>query len=95
MLPQSITEWLPNLINGCTVGAGHFNQLEIPDQANAMIESFLRHYVCRRKGVIPAQEPAAADRPSTGLPYCLLRRGPLAGRLSKKLAPITGWAQAA
>jgi pimeloyl-ACP methyl ester carboxylesterase len=38
MLPQSITERLPNLLNGCTVGAGHF-------QANAMIESFLRHYV--------------------------------------------------
>jgi hypothetical protein len=44
-LPQSITERLLNPINGCTVGAGHFNQLEVPDQANAMIESFLRHYV--------------------------------------------------
>jgi pimeloyl-ACP methyl ester carboxylesterase len=45
MLPQSITERLQNLVNGCTVGAGHFNQLEVPDQVNAMIEAFLRHYV--------------------------------------------------
>jgi hypothetical protein len=28
----------------CVV-AGHFNQLEVPDQVNAMIEGFLRHYV--------------------------------------------------
>jgi pimeloyl-ACP methyl ester carboxylesterase len=45
MLPQSITERLPNVVSGCTVGAGHFNQLEVPDQVNAMIEAFLRHYV--------------------------------------------------
>ena len=44
-LPQSITERLQNLVNGCTVGAGHFNQLEVPDQVNAMIEAVLRHYV--------------------------------------------------
>jgi len=40
-----ISEWLPNVVNGWTVGAGHFNQLEVPDQVNAMIEGFLRHYV--------------------------------------------------
>jgi hypothetical protein len=45
MLPHSITGQLPNLVNGCTVGSGHFNQLEVPDQVNAMIEGFLRHYV--------------------------------------------------
>jgi pimeloyl-ACP methyl ester carboxylesterase len=45
MLPQSITGRLPNVVSGCTVGAGHFNQLEVPDQVNAMIEAFLRHYV--------------------------------------------------
>jgi pimeloyl-ACP methyl ester carboxylesterase len=45
MPPQSITERLPNVANGCTVGAGHFNQLEVPDQVNAMIEGFLLHYV--------------------------------------------------
>jgi pimeloyl-ACP methyl ester carboxylesterase len=45
MLPQSITERLPNVVSGCTIGAGHFNQLEVPDQVNAMIEAFLRHYV--------------------------------------------------
>jgi len=40
-----MSKWLPKAINGCTVGAGHFNQLEVPDQVNAMIEGFLRHYV--------------------------------------------------
>ena len=35
----------PDLEVGITVGAGHFHQLEVPDQVNAMIEGFLRHYV--------------------------------------------------
>jgi pimeloyl-ACP methyl ester carboxylesterase len=43
--PHLVSEWLPNVVNGWTVGAGHFNQLEVPDQVNAMIEGFLRHYV--------------------------------------------------
>ena len=43
--PQRMAEWLPTVVNGQTVGAGHFNQLEVPDQVNAMIEAFLRHYV--------------------------------------------------
>ena len=40
-----MSQWLPNVAHGITVGAGHFNQLEAPDQVNAMIESFVRHYV--------------------------------------------------
>jgi pimeloyl-ACP methyl ester carboxylesterase len=40
-----MSQWLPTVVHGWTVGAGHFNQLEVPDQVNAMIESFLRHYV--------------------------------------------------
>jgi pimeloyl-ACP methyl ester carboxylesterase len=43
--PQSIMERLSNFVSGCTVGAGHFNQLEVPDQVDAMIEAFLRHYL--------------------------------------------------
>jgi pimeloyl-ACP methyl ester carboxylesterase len=43
--PPLIAERLSNIVNGCTVGAGHFNQLEVPDQVNAMIESFLQHYL--------------------------------------------------
>jgi pimeloyl-ACP methyl ester carboxylesterase len=31
----------PDLQVGTTVGAGHFHQLEVPDQVNAMIERFL------------------------------------------------------
>jgi pimeloyl-ACP methyl ester carboxylesterase len=31
----------PAVAAGRTVGAGHFNQLEVPDQVNAMIERFL------------------------------------------------------
>jgi hypothetical protein len=43
--PHPVSEWLSNVVNGWIVGAGHFNQLEVPDQVNAMIEGFLRHYV--------------------------------------------------
>jgi pimeloyl-ACP methyl ester carboxylesterase len=32
----------PNILIGQTLGAGHFNQLEVPDQVNAMIDRFLR-----------------------------------------------------
>ena len=43
--PHLMTQWLPTVVNGWTVGAGHFNMMEAPDQVNAMIEGFLRHYV--------------------------------------------------
>jgi len=43
--PHIMSQWLPHVVNGWTVGAGHFSQLEVPDQVNAMIEGFLRHYV--------------------------------------------------
>jgi pimeloyl-ACP methyl ester carboxylesterase len=43
--PHLVAQLLPGAINGMTVGAGHFNQLEVPDQVNAMIEAFLRHHV--------------------------------------------------
>jgi pimeloyl-ACP methyl ester carboxylesterase len=36
-----LQELCPQLIVGRTVGAGHFNQLEVPDQVDAMIERFL------------------------------------------------------
>jgi pimeloyl-ACP methyl ester carboxylesterase len=32
----------PHVMIGQTVGAGHFNQLEVPDQVNAMIERFMQ-----------------------------------------------------
>jgi len=32
----------PHMLVAQTLGAGHFNQLEVPDQVNAMIEQFLR-----------------------------------------------------
>ena len=31
----------PNVRTGQTVGAGHFHQLEVPDQVHTMIERFL------------------------------------------------------
>ena len=43
--PQQMSESLPDVVTGWTVGAGHFSQLEVPDQVNAMIEAFLRHYL--------------------------------------------------
>ena len=34
-------ELCPQAILGRTVGAGHFNMLEVPDQVNAMLSRFL------------------------------------------------------
>jgi pimeloyl-ACP methyl ester carboxylesterase len=31
----------PEMVVGRTVGSGHFSQLEVPDQVNAMIARFL------------------------------------------------------
>ena len=39
---MTLREHRPDIIVGQTLGAGHFNQLEVPDQVNAMIEQFLR-----------------------------------------------------
>jgi pimeloyl-ACP methyl ester carboxylesterase len=43
--PHLMSQWLPTVVHGGTVGAGVFSQLEVPDQVNAMIEGFLRHHV--------------------------------------------------
>lgn len=43
--PHLMSEWMPAVVNGWTVGAGHFNMLEAPGQVNGMIEAFLRHHV--------------------------------------------------
>jgi pimeloyl-ACP methyl ester carboxylesterase len=43
--PHLMSQWLTGVVNGWTVGAGHFNMMEVPDQVNGMIEGFLRHYV--------------------------------------------------
>lgn len=43
--PPLLSAAVPQVITGQTVGAGHFNMLEVPDQVNAMIEQFLRHNV--------------------------------------------------
>jgi pimeloyl-ACP methyl ester carboxylesterase len=37
-----LRELCPHVMIGQTVGAGHFNQLEVPDQVNAMIERFMQ-----------------------------------------------------
>src|SRR5215510_10585567 len=36
--PHLMAQWLPTVVHGWTVGAGHYNQLEVPDQVNAMVE---------------------------------------------------------
>ena len=43
--PHLMSQWLPHVVNGLAVGAGHFFHLEVPDQVNAMIEGFMRHYL--------------------------------------------------
>ncbi|MEO7131552.1 MAG: alpha/beta hydrolase [Dermatophilaceae bacterium] len=39
--PAPLRDLLPHLVTGQTVGAGHFLQLEVPEQVNAMIDRFL------------------------------------------------------
>jgi pimeloyl-ACP methyl ester carboxylesterase len=34
-------EMFPDILYGKTVGSGHFCQLEVPEQINAMIDRFL------------------------------------------------------
>lgn len=36
-----LQELCPRWVNGQTIGAGHFHQLEVPEQVNAMVERFL------------------------------------------------------
>jgi pimeloyl-ACP methyl ester carboxylesterase len=36
-----LQELCPQVVTGQTVGSGHFNQLEVPDQVNAMLERFI------------------------------------------------------
>jgi pimeloyl-ACP methyl ester carboxylesterase len=43
--PHLMSQWLPTVVNGWTVGAGHFNMMETPNQVNSMIEGFLRHHL--------------------------------------------------
>jgi pimeloyl-ACP methyl ester carboxylesterase len=43
--PDVVSELMPHVVNAQTVGGGHFNQLEAPDQVNLMIEAFLECYV--------------------------------------------------
>lgn len=39
--PADLRSACPTITIGQTVGAGHFNQLEVPEQVNAMIEQFM------------------------------------------------------
>ncbi len=43
--PSALRAAIPDVVTGQTVGAGHFNMLEVPDQVNSMIERFLEHHV--------------------------------------------------
>ncbi len=43
--PHEMAAALPGLVTGWTVGGGHFNQLEVPDQVSSMIAQFLYHHV--------------------------------------------------
>ena len=38
---ETFASMLSDCTTGCTVGAGHFTQLEVPTQVNSMIEHFL------------------------------------------------------
>ena len=43
--PHELAAIIPHVVTGWTVGGGHFNQLEVPDQVSSMIERFLHHHV--------------------------------------------------
>lgn len=43
--PELLQAVIPKIVTGQTVGAGHFNMLEVPDQVNSMIENFILRYV--------------------------------------------------
>ena len=45
--PSALRAVIPDVVTGQTVGAGHFNMLEVPEQVNSMIERFLARYVDR------------------------------------------------
>lgn len=51
-------ELTPQLVTGATVGSGHWHQLEVPDQVNAMIDRFL--------ALIAADQPLAGVAGSRG-----------------------------
>lgn len=39
---ERLRQMLPDAVIGRTVGAGHFNMLEVPEQVNSMIDRFLQ-----------------------------------------------------
>jgi pimeloyl-ACP methyl ester carboxylesterase len=43
--PHLMAEWLPGVVQGWTVGTGHFNMMEVPEQVNSMVEGFLQHHL--------------------------------------------------
>lgn len=51
-------ELTPQLVTGATVGSGHWHELEVPDQVNAMIDRFL--------ALIAADQPLAAVAANPG-----------------------------
>lgn len=54
-----LRELCPQLVTGQTVGAGHFHQLETPEQVNAMIERFLA-IALKPQAVAAMAEPGMA-----------------------------------
>jgi hypothetical protein len=54
-----MAEWIPTVATGWAVGTGHFVMLEASVQVNAMIESFLDHYVTPRER---AAQATSAER---------------------------------
>lgn len=59
-------ELCPHLVTGQTVGAGHFNQLLVPEQVNSMIARFLETSKLRSMGA-PGREPPARRSAPEGM----------------------------
>jgi hypothetical protein len=56
-----VRELCPQLVTAQTVGSGHYHQLEVPEQVNAMIDRFLAVALRVPAGTaVPARRPHAS-----------------------------------
>ena len=78
---KRLRELQPDAVIGKTAGSGHFHQLEVPEQINAMIERFLAISVPARRSLAASR----SRRPSFGRQLQALCRRRLVVRAGQRL----------